>query len=107
MPQAITDVMGGAVSFTFADLGNALAQQKGGKLTRLAVTSEKRSSLAPEVPAIAEELQGYELIAWFALMAPANTPRDIVAKLHDAAGRASPKRNVKEKFAAIGTDVGA
>ncbi len=58
LPQAITDVLGGAISFTFADLANALAQQKGGKLKGLAVTSEKRSPLAPDVPAIAEELQG-------------------------------------------------
>ena len=81
LPQAITDVLGGAISFTFADLANALAQRKGGKLRGLAVTSEKRSPLAPDVPAIAEELKGYELIAWFALMAPAGTPKEIVQAL--------------------------
>ena len=54
---------------------NALAQIKGGKLRGIAVTSQKRSPLAPDVPAIAEELPGYELIAWFALVAPAGTPR--------------------------------
>ena len=42
LPQAITDVLGGSIAFTFADLANALAQQKGGKLRGLAVTSEKR-----------------------------------------------------------------
>ena len=67
--------MGGSLAFTFVDLGNALAQAKGGKLRGLAVTSQKRTPLAPDLPAIAEELQGYELIAWFALMAPAKTPR--------------------------------
>ena len=71
LPQAITDVLGGSIHFTFADLANALAQIKGGKLRGLAVTSRKRSPLAPDVPAIAEELPGYELIAWFALVAPA------------------------------------
>ncbi|HEX7384317.1 MAG TPA: tripartite tricarboxylate transporter substrate binding protein [Burkholderiaceae bacterium] len=105
LPQAITDVLGGAVSFTFADLANALAQQKGGKLRGLAVTSEKRSPLAPEVPAIAEELKGYELIAWFALMAPAGTPKDIVASLHDATAKALAKPDVAAKFASLGTDV--
>ena len=105
IPQAITDVMGGSIAFTFVDLGNALAQAKGGKLRGLAVTSAKRTSLAPDVPAIAEELKGYELIAWFGLVAPARTPNDIVQKLHDATLKALAKPEVKEKFAAIGTDV--
>jgi len=106
LPQAITDVMGGAVSFTFADLANALAQQKGGKLRGLAVTSEKRSPLAPEVPAIAEDLKGYELIAWFALMAPAGTPPEIVARLYGATAASLKKPDTAARFATLGTDVG-
>src|SRR5438045_8122028 len=70
IPQTITDTMGGSLQLTFVDMANALAQAKGGKLRGLAVTSGKRSALAPDVPAIAEELAGYEIIAWFALMAP-------------------------------------
>jgi tripartite-type tricarboxylate transporter receptor subunit TctC len=105
IPQAITDVLGGTLSFTFVDLGNALAQQKGGKLRGLAVTSAKRTPLAPDVPAVAEELKGYELIAWFALMAPAGTPPDIVQRLHDVTVKGLAAPAVKEKFAAIGTDV--
>lgn len=105
LPQAITDVLGGSIAFTFADLANALAQQKGGKLRGLAVTSEKRSALAPEVPAIAEELPGYELIAWFALMAPAGTPPEIVARLHQLTAAALARPDVVARFAAIGTDV--
>ena len=106
LPQAITDVMGGAVSFTFADLANALAQLKGGKLRGLAVTSERRSTLAPDVPAVAEELKGYELIAWFALMAPAGTPKDIVSGLHAATAKALARPDVAAKFGTLGTDVG-
>ena len=105
LPQAITDVMGGAVSFTFADLANALAQQKGGKLRGLAVTSEKRSPLAPDVPAIAEELKGYELIAWFALMAPAGTSPEIVNRLYGATAAALKKPDSTARFATLGTDV--
>jgi tripartite-type tricarboxylate transporter receptor subunit TctC len=105
LPQAITDVLGGSITFTFADLANALAQQKGGKMRGLAVTSEKRSALAPEVPAIAEELPGYELIAWFALMAPAGTPPQVVARLHQETAAALAKPDVVARFAAIGTDV--
>ena len=106
LPQAITDVMGGQISFTFADLANALAQQKGGKLRGLAVTSEKRSPLASDVPAIAEELKGYELIAWFALMAPAGTPPEIVTRLYGATAAALKKPDAAARFATLGTDVG-
>jgi tripartite-type tricarboxylate transporter receptor subunit TctC len=105
LPQAITDVLGGTITFTFADLANALAQQKGGKMRGLAVTSEKRSALAPEVPAIAEELPGYELIAWFALVAPAGTPPEIVARLHQTTAAALAKPDIVARFATLGTDV--
>ncbi|MGQ0650977.1 MAG: Bug family tripartite tricarboxylate transporter substrate binding protein [Betaproteobacteria bacterium] len=105
LPQAITDVLGGTLSFTFADLANGLAQQKGGRLRGMAVTSGKRSPLAPDLPAIAEELPGYELIAWFALVAPARTPAEVVQKLNDATMAALAKPEVRERFATLGTDV--
>ena len=105
LPQAITDVLGGTISFTFADLANALAQMKGGKLRGIAVTSAKRSPLAPDVPAIAEALPGYELIAWFALVAPAGTPAPVVARLHEVTARALGKPEIKARFDALGTDV--
>jgi len=105
IPQAVTDTMGGSLQFTFVDLANALAQAKGGKLRGLAVTSGKRSALAPDMPAIAEELPGYEIIAWFALMAPAKLPESLVQRLHETNMKALAKPEVKEKFATIGTDV--
>jgi len=104
IPQAITDTMGGSLAFTFVDLGNALGQAKGGKLRGLGVTSQKRTPLAPDLPAIAEELPGYELIAWFALMAPAKTPPDVLQKVHDAAVKSLAKPDVKDKYGAIGID---
>ena len=104
IPQAITDTLGGSLAFTFVDLGNALAQAKGGKLRGLAVTSQKRTPLAPDLPALAEELKGYELIAWFALMAPAKTPADVVQKVHDAAVKSLARPEVKEKYGVIGID---
>jgi tripartite-type tricarboxylate transporter receptor subunit TctC len=105
IPQAITDLMGGSIAFTFADLGIGLAQAKGGKLRPLAVTSLKRSPLAPDIPAIAEDLKGYELIAWFALMAPAGTPKEIVSRVHDVTATALAKPDVVAKFGTLGTDV--
>jgi len=105
IPQAVTDTLGGSLAFTFVDLSNALPQMKGGKLRALGVTSKSRTPLAADVPAIAEALPGYELIAWFALMAPAKTPPEIVQRLHDAAVKGIAKPEVKEKFAGIGIDV--
>jgi tripartite-type tricarboxylate transporter receptor subunit TctC len=105
IPQAITDTMGGSLHFTFVDLANALAQAKGGKLRGLAVTSAKKSALAPELPAIAEELPGYEIIAWFGLVAPAKTPEPVVQRLNDVLMKALARPDVKEKFGTIGADV--
>jgi tripartite-type tricarboxylate transporter receptor subunit TctC len=105
IPQAITDTMGGSLQFTFVDLGNALAQAKGGKLHGLAVSSGKRTPLAPDVPAIAEELPRYEVIAWFGVVAPAKLPEPIVQRLNDVTMKALAKAQVKQKFATIGTDV--
>ena len=105
IPQTITDTMGGSLQLTFVDMANALAQQKGGKLRGLAVTSAKRSTLAPDMPAVAEELPGYEIIAWFALTAPAKLPEPIVQRLHETNMKALAKPEVKEKFALVGTDV--
>src|SRR5258708_735566 len=71
----------------------------------LGVTSAKRTPLAPDVPALAEELPGYELIAWFTLVAPAKTPPAIVQKLHETAVKGLARPDVKDKFATIGVDV--
>src|SRR5256885_2671631 len=105
IPQTVTDTMGGSLQLTSVDVATALAQVKGGKLRGLAVTNGKRSTLAPELPAIAEELPGYEIIAWFALMAPAKLPEPIVQRLHETNMKALAKPEVKEKFALVGTDV--
>ena len=105
IPQTVTDTLGGSLQLTFVDMANALAQMKGGKLRGLGVTSGKRSPLATELPAIAEELPGYEIIAWFALVAPAGLPQPVVQRLHEANMKALGKAETKEKFALIGTDV--
>jgi tripartite-type tricarboxylate transporter receptor subunit TctC len=105
IPQSVTDTMGGSLQLTFVDMANALAQVKGGKLRGLAVTNGKRSSLAPDLPAIAEELSGYEIIAWFALVAPAKLPEAIVQRLHEINIKALAKPEVKDRFATVGTDV--
>jgi len=105
IPQTVTDTLGGSLQLTFVDIANAMPQVKGGKLRGLGVTSAKRSPLASDLPAIAEELPGYEIIAWFALVAPAGLPQPIVQRLHEANMKTLGKPEAKEKFALVGTDI--
>ena len=73
--QVVTDVMGGQVDSSFATLGSVLPQVQSGKLTALAVASNKRSSLLPNVPTFAEAgVKGYSADAWYGLLAPVGTP---------------------------------
>lgn len=107
IPQALTDLLGGNIQIVFADLGNAMAQMRGGKVKALGVTSARRASQIPDIPAISEVLPGYELVAWFALMAPANTPKDVVAKLAGALQTALKRDDVKSKLSTAGVDIDA
>lgn len=102
IPLAVTDVLGGATHFTFVDLGNSISQAKGGKMRAIAITADKRSTLVPDWPAIAEVLPGYDVQAWFALLAPAGTPADVVKKLQDATIKALAKPEVQKQLADIG-----
>ena len=105
IPPAITDMLGGNIEVVFADLGNANAQIKGGKVKAFGVTSLVRSAALPDLPAITEQVKGYELVPWFALMAPANTPRDITTKLTATLQKVLASAEVKQKLNAGGFDI--
>lgn len=84
----IPDLLAGQIQLSFENITTAYPQVKSGKLKALAVTSAKRSFVAPEVPSMAEAgLTGYDLSSWQAMYAPASTPRDIVARLHSEVAR--------------------
>jgi tripartite-type tricarboxylate transporter receptor subunit TctC len=81
---AVTDLLAGQVTMVFADPVSALPHMQSGALRALAVTSKERSPIAPDVPTIAESgYPGFDAIAWHGILAPANTPPAIIAKLHD------------------------
>ena len=105
IPPAITDMLGGNIEVVFSDLGNAQAQLKGNKVKAFGVTSTKRSSALHDLPAIAEQVPGYELVPWFALMAPANLPKDIAAKLTTTLQKVLLLPEVKQKLVAGGFDI--
>ena len=103
-PAAMTDLIGGQVMMFTADFAVMLPQVKGGKIRGLAVTSTKRSPAIPELPTVNEALglKDYELIAYFAVFAPAGTPPDVVAKLNQAVNAAAGSKELQDKFAPIG-----
>ena len=103
-PAAMTDLIGGQVMMFTADFAVMLPQVNGGKVRGLAVTSTQRSAAAPNLPTVNEALglKDYELIAYFAVFAPAGTPPEIVRKLNDAFNAAARSKDLQEKFAPIG-----
>lgn len=103
-PAAMTDLIGGQVNVFTADFGVTVPQLKAGKIRGLAVTSTQRSKAVPEVPTVNEALglKDYELIAYFAVFAPAGTPSEIVARLNQAVNAAAAARDLQDKFESIG-----
>ena len=102
IPLAMNDVMAGVVDYTFVDLGNSMAQAKGGKLRPLGITASKRSSLVPDWPSLAESMPGFDITAWFALLGPAGMPKEVVDKLNAAMGQALKTKDTQDKLAGIG-----
>ena len=104
---AIQDVLAGQVEMMFANVGNAQAHVRAGKLKALGVTSAKRLPAFPDVPAIAEVLRGYESSAWFGLFGPARMPPELVKRISEAAQQAIATPDVKRRIEAEGaTPVG-
>ena len=103
-PAAMTDLIGGQVNLFTADFAVMLPQVKAGKIRGLAVTSMQRSKAIPELPTVNEALglKDYELIAYFALFAPAGTPADVIARLNRALNAAAADKDIIERFSAIG-----
>ncbi len=79
---------------------------KARKLRAIAVTSLNRSRQYPDLPSISEAaLKGYEVISWFGLLLPANTPKDVVAKLHTEVVRITKLTDVQQKISALGIEL--
>jgi len=102
---AMNDLIGGQIQLMFDNLASSLAQVKAGKIRALAVTTAKRTPLAPDLPTIAESgLAGFDINTWFGLFVPANTPHEIVSLLHDEFVRALDQPDVREKMTAMGAE---
>ena len=100
---SLQDLIAGQIHMTFDNIPTAAAFVRSGKLRALAVTSAKRSPLMPDVPTMMEAgLAGYQINAWFGILAPAKTPVDILNKLSAETAKAITNADVKERFANLG-----
>jgi tripartite-type tricarboxylate transporter receptor subunit TctC len=99
---AINDTVAGQIPLMFANLSAVTGQISGGTLRGIAVTSAHRAATAPNVPTVAETLPGFAAETWFGIVAPAGTPRDILAKLNAAARQALAAADTKKRLAELG-----
>ncbi|MFI4888155.1 MAG: Bug family tripartite tricarboxylate transporter substrate binding protein [Burkholderiales bacterium] len=100
---ALTDLVGGQVQLMFDNLPSSLPFIKAGRLRALAVTSGTRAAALPDLPTLAESgLAGFEASSWFGVLAPAGTPRDIVAKLNGAIATWLASPEAREKLSSQG-----
>jgi tripartite-type tricarboxylate transporter receptor subunit TctC len=101
---AVSDLLGGQVQVIFAPLVEVIQQVRAEKLKALGITTARRSPLLPEVPTILESLPGYEVALWNGLLAPANTPPDIIDRINRATIEALRSPEVKAKLAEQGSE---
>jgi tripartite-type tricarboxylate transporter receptor subunit TctC len=101
----LTDVMSGQIAATMDNMPAYLPQVKAGKIRALAVSDAKRSPAVPDLPTVAEAgVPGYAASAWFGLVAPAATPKDVIAKLSAETARILQMPDVKARLADLGAD---
>jgi len=104
-PPALADVVGGQVTMTFDNITTAWPLVKGGKLRALAVTTAKRSPIAPDVPTLAESgLAGYEIGSWQGVFAPAGVPAEIVKRFNAEIVRIINAPDVRQKLVDMGAE---
>jgi tripartite-type tricarboxylate transporter receptor subunit TctC len=104
--QALTDVIGGQIPLVAVNALEVQPHVKSGKLRVLAVLSPARSAIFPDVPTIAESgFPGFEASVWYGLVAPAATPKPVVARLHSEVQKALQTREVRERMTAVGGEV--
>jgi tripartite-type tricarboxylate transporter receptor subunit TctC len=102
---AIPDLLGGRVTMMFDNMPSSLPLVREGKLRALGVTSLKRAAAVPDIPTIAESgLPGFEAVSWFAVFAPAGTPRPVVDRLQAEIGRILKQPDVARKLTDIGLE---
>ena len=106
-PQALTDLIGGQIAFLFVDLASSQPHLKSGRLRAIAVTSEQRTTLAPELPTVAASASqpGFDLAAWVGVIAPAGLAPDITSRLSAEITRVLGRKDIVDRLNSLGADV--
>jgi len=104
IPQALNDVVAGQVQMMFTDMATGLPQVKAGKVRAIGISSLQSAASLPDVPPIARVLPGFELLAWYALYAPAGTPQTIIDRLNVETRSVLANQEVRERFAGLGLE---
>ncbi len=102
---AYADLLAGSEQLMFATTLSTLPYVRSGKLKALGVTGATRSLAAPDIPAIAESVHGYEFTQWHGLVAPAKTPPEVIAKLNGEIAKILKMPKIRERFASLGSEV--
>lgn len=102
---AQTDVLGGQVQLMFSTMIAAMPHIQSGRLKALAVTSRQRAPVLPNVAALAETVTGFETIVWYGFLAPAGTPKLVMARLHTEIVNVLKAPDVVQRFKAEGADI--
>jgi len=101
---AIPDLVGGSIQLMFDNMPSALPMAREGKIRAIAVTTAKRSSAAPEIPTVAESIPGFEATTWFAMFAPAGTPKPVIDRLNAEVQRVFRLPDVAERLKTLGLE---
>lgn len=103
---AIPEVVGGQVHMMFSSISAWMPYVQAKRVRGIAVTSSKRSAIAPQFPTVAESgLPGFEVITWFGILAPAGTPREIVSRLHEELVKILAMPAVREQATKLGMEI--
>ena len=103
-PLAI-DLAAGHVISSFSTMPSIIPHIRSGRVRAIAVTTEKRAAVLPDVPTVAETVPGYSITTWYGAVAPAKVPRDIVLRLNQEMLKALQLPDIKERMASLGADI--
>ncbi len=101
-PPAMTDLISGQVQYMFVDAASSQGHVKSGRLRAIAVMSDKRSAVLPELPAVGETVPGFDTVPWAGMFVPAGTPRAVINRLNAEIVKAINKPAVNQKLADMG-----